>query len=296
MTRNWDSRTDAGAKRSLLRYGYVSSGLSDHRLEDALALLADNGYTGVALTLDHIHFDPFAPRLRQRAARVRAELEALGLDCVVETGARFVLDPRRKHFPTLLSDGRLRRVDLLCRAVDVAVELGAPVVSMWSGAPPEGELRELAWDLLVDGCERVLAHAERNGIVLAFEPEPGMLVETLADYELLRERLGNPPTLGLTLDIGHIVCLEPMSVTECVRRGAPTLAHVHLEDMRRGVHEHLMFGEGELDLDEALAVLSEIGYTGMVAVELSRHAHAAHEIVPAAMAALRAAEREVVGS
>jgi sugar phosphate isomerase/epimerase len=122
-----------------------------------------------------------------------------------------------------------------------------------------------------------------------------MLVETLADYEALQARLGHPPALGLTLDIGHIVCLEPMSVTECVRRGAPTLAHVHIEDMRRGVHEHLMFGDGELDLDEALGVLADVGFEGMVAVELSRHSHAAHETVPGAMAAMRAAQREVVG-
>ncbi|HEX6021957.1 MAG TPA: sugar phosphate isomerase/epimerase family protein, partial [Solirubrobacter sp.] len=277
-----------------LRFGYVSNGLADHRIEYALELLAENGYSGIALTLDHIHFDPFAPRLRARAARLRGELEEAGLDCVVETGARFVLDPRRKHFPTLLSPGRLRRVDLLCTAVDVAVELGAPVVSMWSGAPPEDEPVERAWDLLVDGCERVLAHAERAGVTLAFEPEPGMLVETLADYEELQRRLGHPPALGLTLDIGHIVCLEPMSVTECVRRGAATLAHVHIEDMRRGVHEHLMFGQGDLDLDESLSVLNEVGFEGLVAVELSRHSHAAHETVPAAMAALRAAQREAV--
>ncbi len=265
-----------------LRFGYVSNGLSDHRLEDALELLAENGYKGIALTLDHIHFDPFAPRLRARAARVRAELEARGMSCVVETGARFVLDPRRKHFPTLVSDGRQKRVDLLCTAVDVAVELGAPVVSMWSGSIAPDESPERAWDLLVEGCERVLTHADENGITVAFEPEPGMLVEQLSDYEELQRRLGNPPALGLTLDIGHIVCLEPMTVTECVRRGAPTLAHVHIEDMRRGVHEHLMFGEGELDLDESLRVLSEIDYSGMVAVELSRHSHAAHEMVPAA--------------
>ncbi len=179
-----------------LRFGYVSNGLSDHRLEDALELLAENGYSGVALTLDHIHFDPLAPRLRARAARLRTELEALGMDAVVETGARFVLDPRRKHFPTLVSDGRQRRVDLLCTAVDVAAELGAPVVSMWSGAAPPNEPRELAWDLLVDGCERVLAHADDHGITLAFEPEPGMLVETLADYELLQSASGHPPALG----------------------------------------------------------------------------------------------------
>jgi L-ribulose-5-phosphate 3-epimerase len=278
-----------------LRFGYVSNGLSDHRLEHALELLAENGYAGIALTLDHIHFDPLAPRLRARAARLRAELEDLGLDCVVETGARFILDPRHKHFPTLVSDGRQKRVDLLRTAVDVAFELGAPVVSMWSGAVAPDEDRERAWNLLVDGTQRVVEYASDSGITLAFEPEPGMLVESLADYEELQDRLGHPSALGLTLDIGHIVCLEPMSVTETVRRGAPTLAHVHIEDMRRGVHEHLMFGEGELDLDETLRVLTEIEYDGLVAVELSRHSHAAHEMVPAAKAALRTAEREVVG-
>jgi sugar phosphate isomerase/epimerase len=186
-------------------------------------------------------------------------------------------------------------VDLLCRAIDIAVELEAPVVSMWSGGVPENQLRSQAWDLLIDGCAHVLEHAERNGVVLGFEPEPGMLVEQLADYEELRRRLGHPSGLGLTLDIGHVVCLEPMSVTECVRRGAPTLVHVHLEDARRGVHEHLTFGDGDLDLHEALRILAEVDYEGLVAVELPRHGHAAHAIVPRAMAALRAAGRERVG-
>jgi sugar phosphate isomerase/epimerase len=55
-----------------------------------------------------------------------------------------------------------------------------------------------------------------------------------------------------------------------------------------------MFGDGEVDLDEALSALVEVRYEGLVAVELPRHAHAAHAIVPRAMAALRAAEREHV--
>ena len=277
-----------------LRFGYVSNGLSDHRLEHALELLAENGYTGVALTLDHIHFDPFAPRLRARAARAARGARRARAGLCGGDGRALRAGPAPQALPDAASsDGRQRRVDLLCTAVDVAAELGAPVVSMWSGvAPPTSRASApgTCWSTAASACSRT---PSASGITLAFEPEPGMLVETLADYEQLRERLGHPPALGLTLDIGHIVCLEPMSVTECVRRGAPTLAHVHIEDMRRGVHEHLMFGEGELDLDEALPCSTEIGYEGMVAVELSRHSHAAHETVPAAMAALRAAEREV---
>jgi sugar phosphate isomerase/epimerase len=278
-----------------MRYGYVSNGLADHRIDDALELLADNGYAGVALTLDHVHFDPLAPRLRARAARLRLRLESLGLACVVETGARFVLDPRRKHFPTLVSDGRERRVDLLCRAVDVAAELGAPVVSLWSGTAPPDLAPARAWDLLVDGVARVLEYAQRAGITLAFEPEPGMLVEQLYDYELLERRLGRPENLAITLDVGHCVCIEDESPQECIRRAGARLAHVHIEDMVRGVHEHLMFGEGELDLPAALAALEDIGYSGLVSVELSRHAHRAHEVVPAAMGALRAAEEAAGG-
>jgi L-ribulose-5-phosphate 3-epimerase len=274
-----------------LRYGYVTNGLTGHRLDDALRLLADAGYDGVALTLDHVHFDPFDPELLARAAEVRALLDARGLACVVETGGRFVLDSRRKHYPSLVSAGRERRIELLHRAVLIAAELGSSVVSMWSGtAPAQLDLR-VAWDLLRDGCERVLDDAERHGVGIGFEPEPGMLVDRLDAFEALARDLGDPQRLGLTLDLGHCVCLEPQTVAECVRRSAPRLVHVHADDMRRGVHEHLMFGDGALDLEAALGALSEVGYEGLIAVELSRHAHAAHETVPRSLATLQAAER-----
>jgi sugar phosphate isomerase/epimerase len=43
--------------------------------------------------------------------------------------------------------------------------------------------------------------------------------------------------------------------------------------MRAGVHEHLMFGEGEIDFPPVIAALREINYTGPVSVELTRHTH-----------------------
>jgi sugar phosphate isomerase/epimerase len=51
------------------------------------------------------------------------------------------------------------------------------------------------------------------------------------------------------------------------------LGNVHIEDMRTGRHEHLMFGEGEIDFPPILHVLTEVGYTGGLYVELSRHSH-----------------------
>jgi sugar phosphate isomerase/epimerase len=51
------------------------------------------------------------------------------------------------------------------------------------------------------------------------------------------------------------------------------LFNIHIEDMRRSVHEHLEFGQGEMDIARIMRALDEINYVGPVNVELSRHSH-----------------------
>jgi L-ribulose-5-phosphate 3-epimerase len=275
-----------------LRFGYGTNGFAGHRLQDALEVIAALGYRGVALTLDHGHLDPYARGAARRVAAVADRLGDLGLGVVVETGARYLLDPWRKHAPTLLHDDCHRRLDFLRRAAAVAADLGAEALSLWAGVRPASVPDRLAWERLVDGCARLLDAAT---VPLGFEPEPGMLVETIADWRRLRDSLGRPPGFGLTLDIGHCRCLEPDPVPDCVRSVAEHLVNVQIDDMRRGVHEHLEFGAGEVDFPPVLAALAACGYTGLVAVELPRHSHAAPEIAARSIEFLRAAERAAAG-
>ncbi|KAA5830627.1 sugar phosphate isomerase/epimerase [Saccharopolyspora hirsuta] len=269
--------------------GYGTNGFADHRLPDALEVIAELGYTAVAMTLDHPHLDPFARDLAAQVDRVAAKLSDLGLRCVVETGARYLLDPRRKHHPTLLCDEPGPRLELLTRAVRIAGDLGAECTSFWSGARPPGVTPETAWHRLVHGVAEVLEEADRRRVRLGFEPEPGMFVERLDDLFRLRSELGEPDRLGITLDVGHVVAVESDDIASCLRRSAPHLVNVQLDDMRTGVHEHLEFGAGEVDLVATLATLTEIGYTGVAAVELPRHSHAAPAVADRSMSALRAA-------
>lgn len=210
-----------------IRYGYGTNGLTDLRLDDALGLLADLGYDGVGLTLDHMHLDPLAPDLAARTARVASRLRELGLGVTVETGARYVLDPRRKHGPSLLDpdpEARAARTRLLVRAVGIAADLGAHAVHCFSGVTPPDTTPDTAWQRLTGSLAPVLEAADRSGIPLAIEPEPGHLLADLADFHHLRVLSGDPPPLGLTLDIGHCQCLEPAAPADCVRDAAPGCA------------------------------------------------------------------------
>jgi sugar phosphate isomerase/epimerase len=272
-----------------MRLGYGTNGFANHRLPDALAVIADLGYDGVALTLDHNHLDPFGPDLRERTAKVGRLLTQYGLSVVIETGARYILDPVRKHEPTLLhTEGAHWRIALLERAIEVAADLGADAVSFWSGTLPADVSPDLGWQRLVANCSQLVAYAADRGVQLGLEPEPGMLVDDLAGYLKLQAEVGSD-VLGLTLDIGHLVCNEPQPPAACIAIGAPYLVNVQIDDMRRGVHEHLEFGTGEVDFPSVFTALREIQYAGLVAVELPRHSHAAPTVARDSLAFLRRA-------
>lgn len=265
----------------MLAFGYNTNGFAHHTLLDAIEIVADLGYSGLGLTLDVHHLNPFdaAPR---EVARVGERLRDRKLRVAVETGARYILDPRRKHEPTLLGEGRERRVAFLEAAIRVAADLGAEAVALFSGRRDAETRPETAFERLVAGLERLLA----RGAPLAFEPEPGMLIDDLAGYDRLRERL---PGLLLTLDLGHVRCTETISIEEAIARYAARIANVHVEDIRGRTHEHLPFGEGEIDFPPVLRALAGTGYRGLVTVELSRSSHDAPEQARRAIAFLRGA-------
>jgi len=271
----------------MIRFGYGTNGFANHRLEDALDVIAGLGYQGVALTLDHHHLDPFAPRLAARTAAVADRLRDLDLGVVIETGARYLLDPWHKHAPTLVDEDPAARLDFLRRAVRIGADLGAEAVSFWAGVPRVPE--HVAWARLITGTGEIVDAAADAGVTLGFEPEPGMLVEDIAGWRHLHKALGEPPQLGITLDIGHCRCNEPADPATCVQDVAPHLVNVQIDDMRRGEHEHLAFGEGEIDFPPVLAALAEAGYRGLVAVELPRHSHAAPDVARRSLSFLREA-------
>jgi sugar phosphate isomerase/epimerase len=258
-----------------MRLGYNTNGLAHHDIVQAIELLAEIGYDSVAITVDHQVLNPLGDSLRKEVKRVRECLGRHQMGSVIETGARYLLDPRTKHEPTLVTaaaKARTRRIDFLRESIDLAVELGSDCVSLWSGILRDQIDDEAAFDRLAESLSRVTAHADQQGVILGFEPEPGMFIDTMHRFQELILRV-NSPSLQLTLDLGHLHCQGEVPIVDQIRRWGPRIVNVHIEDMCRGIHEHLMFGDGEMEFPPILQALREIEYSGGVHVELSRHSH-----------------------
>jgi len=263
-----------------MRLGYNTNGLQNHRLSDALRLMADLGYQAVAITPDVSHLDPFRCSPKDVEA-IGTLLQKLDLKPTIETGARFVLDPARKHEPTLMTRddaARSRRIEFLGRVAAIGRDLGAEVVSFFSGIDrgPATDARAA----LIRGVTEACAAVRAQGLTPAVEPEPGMAIATVADYLGLRADLvaGDPQ---LCLDIGHLYVTGEGAPGQVIPGVAGLLAQVHLEDMRVGVHEHLLPGEGDVDFPGVRQALEEAKYAGAVCFELSRSSHLAPDALRA---------------
>lgn len=268
---------------------YNTNGFAFHRLEDAARILKDLGYDGIALTPDVHHLDPTRAK-PEDAAAFRGLLDELDLDVVIETGARFVLDPRRKHGPSLLDEPSqaARRLAFLEQCVDLASELRATVVTVWSGSSPGALPAQAILERLAAGLRRLCAYADERGVRVGFEPEPGMAIETARQWCAVRDEVSHR-ALGLTLDVGHCVATGEGEPADVIRAHGADLLVLQLDDHRPGVHEHLAFGDGTIDFRAVARAVRACGFEGPLEVELSRHAATAPATAEAALAFLRGA-------
>ena len=275
-----------------MRPGFSTNSIGDVPPADAVAILADLGYRSLALTPDHGLFSGVATGslagLSAEIDRWRSLLARAGMACVIESGARHLLDPLRKHEPTLVSpdpSARKRRVDFLLAAVDLAAELNAnsgtgsgtesraPCLSLWSGVGRDAADEATILDRLCAGHNSVIERATQRGVQLGFEPEPGMVIDTVARWAMLRDRLGNPECFGLTVDLGHLECLGEWPLAARLEPFAANIVNVHVDDMLACRHDHLPLGAGDGDFAALLPLLASAGYDGGLHVELPRQSH-----------------------
>jgi sugar phosphate isomerase/epimerase len=234
--------------------------------------LAALGYSGLELMADVPHAWP-AYMLEEQKQAIRAAMteNRLAFSNVNAFMMHAVNDRRQKYWhPSWIEpDAHYRqiRIDHTVRALTLARDLGAPCITTEPGGPLEGRSWAECRKLFVEMLKPVVEHAEKVGVPLLVEPEPDLLIETADQYLEFAQHIQSP-YLGLNFDIGHFYCVKD-DPAETVRKLAPLIRHVHLEDIAATrVHHHLIPGEGVIDFHATLKALKEVGYSEWVTIEL----------------------------
>lgn len=181
---------------------------------------------------------------------------------------------RGGFFPAASAEVRQQRIDENLRAVDEAVELGAPVLVLVCGPSPDRDL-DAARRMVEDGIYKVLPYALDRGLRLAIEPLHPMyagdrsVVVTLAQANAMAERIASPG-VGVAVDVYH-VWWDPDVYLEIARAGR-NIVGFHVSDWLVPPPDHLlgrgMLGDGVIELRRLRQAVDAAGYGGPIEVEI----------------------------
>jgi sugar phosphate isomerase/epimerase len=245
-----------------LRLGFYTYSYTDRLrmpLENCLRRIAQAGYSGIDISgTDGPSSDPksVTPELRRLTRRT---VERLGLQIeAVITHAPLcdsLVDPQKKPLD-------------LAGTVDLAVDVGADVVTFHMGGYPAGVPRETFWQTLVARIREAANYAAARRIFLAVD---GIWPEWVDDspdtLDRLFQNVGSP-IFGVNFDPCYLVLmgLDPAAFAE---RFAKRIVHAHLKDHtgRYPNWTHLIPGRGEMDYAKVFAALRTIRFSRSCAVE-----------------------------
>jgi protein FrlC len=245
-------------------------------LQQALRGIRQAGFEAAEILADVPHAYP-ASVSHAQADSVADELRRLGLavsNVNVNCSFGYWKDaPPEPYFePSLISPNpqhRNDRIELIGHAMEFAQAVGARNISITSGRMLGSMSPGRAAAQFERSLATVLEMADRFGIDVGIECEPGLFIEYVTELREWIDRL-NHPRLGANLDIGHCQVIGE-SIPAAIELLADRIWNLHVEDIPGRKHYHLIPGEGTRDWQATKAALQAIGYSRYLTVELYTH-------------------------
>ena len=170
--------------------------------------------------------------------------------------------PTRHGYNT--AEGLEARIAAVQKVLTLGYELQAPIVTGSIGRVPE-DTTHPARQILIEAITEVGRHAERVGAVFAAETGP----ESGATLRRFIDSLGSAG-IRANLDPANLL-VKGYDPVQAVRDLNDAIVHAHARDATREAGGELgretTPGEGDLDWNEYLGALEEVGYRGWHVIE-----------------------------
>ena len=234
------------------------------KLDDTLVHAARLGYAGVEIapfTLANAVTDiSGGERQRIREAAARNKIEIAGIHWVlVKPEGLYINHPDRSL--------RERTAKYFCDLVDFCADIGGGIMVV--GSPKQRSLLsgisyEQGWEWATATFRDAVRQAEHRSVTICFEPLAPVetnFINTAVEAIRFVQQLASP-RFKIILD-AKAMCSESKPIPAIIRESWPHFAHIHANDPNmKGP------GFGALDFKPIAAALQEVGYAGLVSVEV----------------------------
>jgi len=227
--------------------------LSRYSIYECLGVISRLGFDGVEVCLEN---EDTAP----------GKLDDLLIETIRERLNELDLRPYSVsyHKDYIYNDSGFQEVKAVIKLVR---SFGTEVFVFGDTTKRTGDQEE--WKLMVERTRILVEIASEHGVVIAKEFEPGFIVGSTEELLRLFHEIPSP-NLAANLDIGHVLLCDPDPI-QAIHQVGDKIAHCHIENMKTGVHDHLLPQEGDMDLSVYLKALAEVGFKGGIALDLYRH-------------------------
>ena len=247
-----------------MRFAQSSFVYFNYPLKQAIRRLHQFGYQGIEIWGGRPHM--YRHDLDAELDSIRALLD----ECEM-TVPNFI--PAQFRYPSILcsSNEIVRRdsVRYIEDAIDNALKLGAPSVSLCAGMTLHGEDVEQGWRNLRTSLIELLDYTDDTNLLLLIEPAhqaESTLILTVTDgLRMIREIKSE--RLGICLDTGH-ANVNGEDLAQVVRTLVDVPLHIHLDDNTGDSDAHMIPGEGSINYAAFVQALKGINYQGFVSAEL----------------------------
>ncbi|WNC12964.1 sugar phosphate isomerase/epimerase family protein [Brevibacillus brevis] len=261
-----------------MKLAFSTNAFTRTSLKQAIIEIGNAGYSGVEILADVPHAFPPNPRAEWvQECKHLLQWNKLSISNInANTAGGFFSDPTGEPTfePSLCNSNRetrKKRIHYTKQCMELAAELGAGNISITSGSCLPGNPPRQALHYLQESLKEILEHAEKSGINVGVEYEPGLLIENAEELLHLIEVMGSD-RLGVNLDLGHSVVIGE-ETGEIIQRFGKRIWNIHLEDIDQRKHYHLIPGEGTIDFLKIANELRDIEYQGFVTIELYTYAN-----------------------